>query len=211
MSQFLRCGSKASCSVCGIELFHFGDGYVWGHGLEYELADREGAYDRVGETYFESASVGGVDDAYAVGEHGVVFDDGGSCYDFGVVSWWWFDADARVVHSAAGHVFDFAYAYEIVAYLLWSCFDWQPCSVIVYLYLHGLHVLFSEIHRVCRSKKHICIGTFTGHPCPDIHRYMRYQNATSSGFRARFFISKKIFFFPFLEKCFYYKIHAKNR
>jgi len=76
MSQILRSGSEPSCSVCGIELFHFGDGYVWRHGLEYELADREGWGDRFGEAYFQSASVCGVNDAYAVGEHGVVFDNG---------------------------------------------------------------------------------------------------------------------------------------
>ena len=76
MSQFLRSGSEASVPVCGIELFHFGDGYVWRHGLEYELADGEGAGDGFSEAYFERASVGGVNDAYAVGEHGVVFHDG---------------------------------------------------------------------------------------------------------------------------------------
>ena len=117
-------------------MFYFGDGYVWRHGFEYELAERKGACDRSGEAYFESASVGGVNDAYAVGEHGVVLDDGGPCNDFSVVSWRWFDGDARVVHNAAGHIFDFAYTYEIVSYLLWSSFDREPCSVIVYLYLH---------------------------------------------------------------------------
>jgi len=62
MSQILRSGSEASI-VCGIELFRFGDGYVWRHGLEYELADGEGAGDGFSEAYFERASVGGVNDA----------------------------------------------------------------------------------------------------------------------------------------------------
>ena len=136
MSQFLRSGSKASISVCGIEALCFDDGYVWWHRLEYELAYREWARDGIGETYFERASVGGVNDANAVGEHGVVFYYGGSCYDFGIVSCRGFDADACVVHGAAGHIFDLAYAHEIVAYLLWSCFEWHPGSVIVDLHLH---------------------------------------------------------------------------
>ena len=54
----------------------FGDLYVWWHGSKYELAQGEGTFHRVGETYFECPSVGGVYDSYTVGEHGVMLHNG---------------------------------------------------------------------------------------------------------------------------------------
>ena len=109
MSHSLRCGTEATCSVCDIKLFYFGDLYVWRHGSYYELAYRCWQLHRVGEAYFECASVSGVYDAYAISQHGVVFDDAASCNDFSVVSLWRFDADASVVHDAPWHLFDLFY------------------------------------------------------------------------------------------------------
>lgn len=40
-----------------------------------------------------------------------MFDDGGPCNDFSIVSGWGFDADACIVHRAPLHFFDLAYAH----------------------------------------------------------------------------------------------------
>ena len=146
-SQMFRCGSEASIPVGAVQTLYFCHLYVWWCRFKYELAEREGALDRVGEADFECSSVGGVDDPYTVCEHGVVLDDAASGDDFRVVPLRGLDADPGIVHRAPEQIFDLGDADEIVPDFLWSGFDGHSGAVIVDHHLHFACSGVLQIHR----------------------------------------------------------------